>query len=1014
MLRNYLLPVVLLVLLASCSGPKKKMLYYAHQPEDTLAAQLTRIAASHGYTAVVTGNAAYLQTDSLAMFNLVCMPVSALNGLNHIAVPELKRYLEAGGGLLAIKDTALALPGYPWLQALDTVTGARRQDNGTVYVLPQPVSEQQLNEAWTAAGRPDMRRATTLPVPDSARYTRTVLAQGFDEPMEMAVLPGGDVLFIERKGAVKLYDHTSGQVKTIASFSVFSGIEDGLLGMTPDPGYEKNHYIYFYYAVPGEKAINRLSRFELKDGNLQQASEKILLEVPTQRRYCCHSAGYLKFDTKGLLYLSTGDNTNAEETDGYTPVDERPGRHLSDVQATSANTDDLRGKILRIRPEPNGTYSIPDGNLFPKDGSKGRPEIYVMGSRNPYRFSIDAETGYLYWGDVGPDTKIRGEDGELMSYDEINQAKQPGFYGWPYFLGNNQAFPLYNYANKELRPKKDPARPLNVSPNNTGLQELPPAQPAMIWYGKSASRYFPLVGKGGASAMAGPVFYSKAFEKAPYRLSPYYNGKLLIYEWIRGWMMFITFDEKGNYLRMEPFLPHIKFEAPVDVQFAPDGSLYVLEYGSNWFSKNTNSKLVRITFKEGNRDPVAAISADRLNGAAPLTVQLSAAGSRDFDKGDKLSFQWKIGEQTAEGETATHTFDKPGVYAVALAVKDGKGGEGRATLQLNVGNTPPVVKIQTPANRTFYWDNAPLEYQVAVTDAEDKVISPDQLQISFGFLPDGRDAAVVLAQGGTGNVKHLAGQQLLNSLDCKACHSMKDASIGPAYTAVAERYAGKGHEVAQTLAGKIIKGGSGNWGTREMSAHPDMQPADALAIVQYILSLSEQPAALPATGTLVLKEHIGKSPEGRYLLNARYTDKGANGVPPLSGSTYLLLRNQLIEAEDFDEGNVKTSTITTQFLTFAANVRNNSYARFNDIDLNGIKHIKCRVKGLEGGTIAFHIDAANGPEVARATVPGGMKEWQEITVPVSSLPGMHPLYLVFTGAADKPLLHLDRLYFDHR
>src|SRR5690606_29126629 len=189
---------------------------------------------------------------------------------------------------------------------------------------------------------------------------------------------------------------------------------------------------------------------------------KILFEIPTQRKYCCHSAGGLLFGADKLLYIATGDNTNAEEAEGYIPIDERPGRELADAQGTTANSNDLRGKILRIKPESNGTYSIPDGNLFPKDGSKGRPEIYVMGTRNPYRLSIDSKTGFLYWGDVGPATKVPGNEG-MLSYDEINQARQAGFFGWPYFLGENEAFPHYNFETKTEGPKFNPDKPVNNS-----------------------------------------------------------------------------------------------------------------------------------------------------------------------------------------------------------------------------------------------------------------------------------------------------------------------------------------------------------------------------------------------------------------------------------------------------------------------------------------------------------------------------------------------------------------------
>ena len=102
------------------------------------------------------------------------------------------------------------------------------------------------------------------------------------------------------------------------------------------------------------------------------------------------NAGSLEFGPNGNLFIATGDNTSPRAT-GYSPSDEREGRSPWDAQKSSGNTNDLRGKILRIKPEADGTYSIPDENLFAEDGSEGKPEIYVMGCRNPYRISIDSK-----------------------------------------------------------------------------------------------------------------------------------------------------------------------------------------------------------------------------------------------------------------------------------------------------------------------------------------------------------------------------------------------------------------------------------------------------------------------------------------------------------------------------------------------------------------------------------------------------------------------------------------------
>jgi cytochrome c len=1014
----------------SVNAPTKRdqtnVLLYTDKNTTSVEEQLQQAAAKAGWTIIKATDVAYFAEDSLKEISGIVLPFSAIQALDHRAITSLKRYLEAGGGgVVAIKDTVHTQNSWPWLQKWNEwQTGEQlKQDKGNVMALPATASAEELQKAlvYTVGNNitPDYTKAATLPVPDASRYTYTVLAQGMDEPMEMAILPNNNVLIVERKGAVKLYDDKQKQLKTLALFDVFSGIEDGLLGVALDPNYATNHWVYFYYAVAGDKAINRLSRMELRGDSLIRASEKILLEVPMQRKYCCHSAGYLHFGPDGLLYLATGDNTNAEETEGYIPIDERPGRQLADDQATAANTNDLRGKILRIKPEPDGSYSIPEGNLFPKGTPGTRPEIYIMGSRNPYRFAVDKKNGYLYWGDIGPDTKVPASEGTL-SYDEINQARKPGFYGWPYFLGENEAFPDYDYATKKEGPKFDPQQPINASPNNTGLRELPPAQKAMIWYGDGASKKFPLVGKGGQSLLAGPVYYSDLFSNAPFKLSPYYDGKLIIYDWVRRWFMAVTLDENHNYLRMEPFLDHLTFVAPTDIQFAADGSTYILEYGTNWFAKNSDAKLIRVEYAEGNRKPIADIQIDHLYGAAPLQTRLSAANSKDFDKDDQLHYQWQIEGKKLEGKEVAYTFTKPGAFDVQLTVTDNHGESNTATLQVKAGNAPPVVNIATSANRTFYWDNTKLDYTVEVSDLEDKTIDPSKVNVSLNFLPQGKDLAVVLTSGqAPQNLQYARGQYLVNTLDCKACHSLDKESVGPAYVAVSKRYAGKAG-ISDMLVNKIIKGGSGNWGQRPMSSHPDLPKEDAKEIVRYILSLTETNNSLPLQGTLTLDDHIGKGKEGSYLLMASYTDKGANGIEPLPARKYITLRNPLVQIEDFDEGTVRLGTMTTLFMTYATGIRHNSYVKFNQLDLTHVSGFTYRVQGHgAGGTIEVHLDKADGPLISSVTIPAGNIDdpktgWKEVVAQVKEkVSGIHDVYFVFTNPNEqkKNLFNVDWIYF---
>ncbi|MEP7323496.1 MAG: ThuA domain-containing protein, partial [Saprospiraceae bacterium] len=232
------------------------------------------------------------------------------------------------------------------------------------------------------------KKAYTISMPEEDRFEKTVLAANLDEPMEIDIMKDGSVIIAERKGNIKIYNPQTGLIEYVAHKSVHNKYEDGLLGITLDPDYENNNYIYLFYSPIGNEPVQHVSRFLFKNRVLDTTSEKLILSIPVQRDECCHSAGYIKFGGDGLFYISVGDNTNPFASDGFDPIDERPGRLAWDAQKSSANTNDLRGKILRIKLKSDATYEIPPGNLFKPGTPKTRPEIFVMGCRNPFRFSI--------------------------------------------------------------------------------------------------------------------------------------------------------------------------------------------------------------------------------------------------------------------------------------------------------------------------------------------------------------------------------------------------------------------------------------------------------------------------------------------------------------------------------------------------------------------------------------------------------------------------------------------------
>ena len=429
-----------------------------------------------------------------------------------------------------------------------------------------------------------------LQATDLTNFTKEVLFKGTTDPMELAIAADGRVFMVERGGAIHMWEPEFNKRERVGYIPVYMMIEDGLLGLALDPEFVDNGWLYVFYA-PADGGDSRLSRFTFDGTEVDPDSERILLEVPMQREVCCHASGSLAFGPDGTLYLSVGDNADHIDTAGG-PIDERPGHINADGQFTAANTNDLRGKILRIKPEPDGTYSIPEGNLF-EDDALHRPEIYIMGLRNAFRIAVDQETGWLYFADVGngDPPNERGDWG----WDEFNQAREPGNYGWPYLTGNNSPYKDYNYETGEVGDPFDPVALVNDSPNNTGARELPPAQPAMIWYTFGESEQFPELGSGGVNPMSGPV-YRRANTHREYALPDYYIGKHFIYDWMRNWVNVVTLDENGDYESMEPFLPGLEFSRPMDMEVGPDGALYMIEWGKGFWGSNQDAQVVRVRY----------------------------------------------------------------------------------------------------------------------------------------------------------------------------------------------------------------------------------------------------------------------------------------------------------------------------------------------------------------------------------------------------------------------------------
>lgn len=214
--------------------------------------------------------------------------------------------------------------------------------------------------------------------------------------MDLAVLPDGSVLHGTRNGRIWFHDARTGVNSVAAQLDLYLHDEEGFQSIALDPNFRKNkdNWVYIYYSPPLDTPLDdpdtpvnegdapttgepedfaayeghlQLSRFRFADGEVDLDSEEQILQVPVDRGICCHIGGDIVFDSDGNLIMSTGDDTNPFESSGFDPIDEREERNPAfDAQRSAGNTNDLRGKLLRITPTDGGGYTIPAGNLSPR------------------------------------------------------------------------------------------------------------------------------------------------------------------------------------------------------------------------------------------------------------------------------------------------------------------------------------------------------------------------------------------------------------------------------------------------------------------------------------------------------------------------------------------------------------------------------------------------------------------------------------------------------------------------
>ena len=283
----------------------------------------------------------------------------------------------------------------------------------TPTATPTPTSTPIQSVTATPTATPttsssELPTAAPTPTPPAEGYVllESGIVTGWGDMLDFALIPGapGEAVVIRQRGELwRVFldgrpPVSFGDIQSLLN----SGGEEGLLSLAFSPNFQADGRVYVYY-TRGLTNPSVLSRFPATASLMDTQSETVILEIP--QPYSNHNGGSVRFGHDGYLYLSLGD-----------------GGSTGDPQNRAQDKDSLLGKVLRLDVTGENTYAIPADNPFV--GAPGRDEIFAYGFRNPWRMSVDRQTGDIWLGDVG-----QGE------WEEVDKVALGGNYGWRCYEG---------------------------------------------------------------------------------------------------------------------------------------------------------------------------------------------------------------------------------------------------------------------------------------------------------------------------------------------------------------------------------------------------------------------------------------------------------------------------------------------------------------------------------------------------------------------------------------------------
>jgi glucose/arabinose dehydrogenase len=521
---------------------------------------------------------------------------------------------------------------------------------------------------------------------------------GLDQPIAIDWARDGRAFVAEKPGLVRVVRAGAVLATPFVDLrdEVMNQSDRGLLSVAVHPQFPAEPYVYVFYIhdpwadggaarpdqnVPTVSLVVRFTADAAADHDRALSGSRMVLlggngAAQLTSPTCQNGDVYLEnclpadmqFHHGGHILFGKDGSLFVTTGDAYENI------YHSNTTRTQA-LDSLSGKVLRVHPLTGDGY--PDNPFFDGSTTSNRSRVYALGLRNPWRMAIDPVSGEPIVGDVG-----------LNGWEELDTGRGKNF-GWPcYEGGDGQSLVQPTFDGKDL-----PACEALYAEGTDAVT------PPLLGYDH---------GEGGASITAGDTYTGTVYPEE-------YRGAFFFGDYTRRWIRTLRRSASGA-VTVADFASNV--DGLVSLRVGPDTNLYAVDIA--------HGVVTRFRYAGGdNAPPHAVASASPTAGLLPLTVAFSGDASFDVD-GDNLAYAWDFGDgATSALVSPSHLYTQAGRYTVTLAVTDGRGATGTASLSILAGNAPPVARITAPLDGLVHLHGDEIAYRGEADDAEDGPLPDD-------------------------------------------------------------------------------------------------------------------------------------------------------------------------------------------------------------------------------------------------------------------------------------------------